>query len=50
MKSWTPAFSELRSTSLGSKFSWAIWFLLAIHAVVVFAGFFAPYSFQTQER
>jgi ABC-type dipeptide/oligopeptide/nickel transport system permease subunit len=32
------------------KFTWAIWFLLAIHAVVVLAGFIAPYSFETQER
>src|SRR5437868_904359 len=28
----------------------AVWFLLAIHAVVVLAGFTAPYSFETQER
>src|ERR1700720_4533604 len=32
------------------KLTWAIWFLLAIHAVVVLAGFIAPYSFETQER
>jgi len=32
------------------KFTWAIWFLLAIHALVVLAGFIAPYSFETQER
>jgi peptide/nickel transport system permease protein len=32
------------------KFSWAIWFLLAVHALVVLAGFTAPYSFETQER
>src|SRR6266571_8400866 len=32
------------------KFSWAVWFLLAIHAVVVLADFTAPYSFETQER
>jgi peptide/nickel transport system permease protein len=32
------------------KFTWTIWFLLAIHAVVVLAGFIAPYSFETQER
>ena len=32
------------------KFTWAIWFLLAIHAVVVLAGFVAPYSYETQER
>jgi peptide/nickel transport system permease protein len=30
--------------------TWAIWFLLAIHAVVLLAGFIAPYSFETQER
>src|SRR5690348_9575153 len=28
----------------------ALWFLAAVHLVVVFAGFFAPYGFQTQER
>jgi peptide/nickel transport system permease protein len=32
------------------KFTWAIWFLLAVHAVVVLAGFVAPYSYATQER
>lgn len=32
------------------KLTWAIWFLLAIHAVVVLAGFIAPYSFETQDR
>ena len=32
------------------KFSWAVWFLLAVHALVVLAGFTAPYSFETQER
>ena len=32
------------------KFTWAIWFLLGIHAVVVLAGFFAPYGFETQDR
>jgi peptide/nickel transport system permease protein len=30
--------------------AWAVWFLLAIHALVVLAGFTAPYSFETQER
>ncbi|HXA86751.1 MAG TPA: ABC transporter permease, partial [Candidatus Dormibacteraeota bacterium] len=50
MKPPTPAFSELRSTTFGSKFTWAVWFLLAIHLVVVLAGFIAPYSFETQER
>lgn len=30
--------------------TWAVWFLLAIHALVVLAGFTAPYSFETQER
>ncbi len=32
------------------KFTWAVWFLVAIHAVVMLAGFIAPYSFETQER
>jgi peptide/nickel transport system permease protein len=32
------------------KFTWALWFLLAVHAIVVLAGFIAPYSFETQER
>jgi len=32
------------------KFTWAIWFLLSIHALVVLAAFIAPYSYQTQER
>ncbi|HEX3153160.1 MAG TPA: ABC transporter permease [Candidatus Angelobacter sp.] len=31
-------------------FTWAIWFLLIIHVLVVLAGFIAPYSFETQER
>jgi peptide/nickel transport system permease protein len=43
--------SSLRS-GFHTKFrlTWAVWFLLAIHAVVVLAGFTAPYSFETQER
>ncbi|HEY2915427.1 MAG TPA: ABC transporter permease [Candidatus Angelobacter sp.] len=43
--------SSLRS-EFHTKFrlTWAIWFLLAIHAVVVLAGFIAPYSFEMQER
>ena len=32
------------------RLSWAIWLLLIIHALVVLAGFTAPYSFETQER
>ena len=32
------------------KFTWALWFLLAIHAVVALAAFIAPYSYETQER
>lgn len=40
---------SLRS-GLRRKFKWAVWFLLAIHAVVVLAGFIAPYSFATQDR
>ena len=34
----------------GFKFTWAIWLLLAIHALVLLAGFIAPYSFETQAR
>ena len=34
----------------GLKKAWAIWFLLVIHALVMLAGFIAPYSFETQER
>src|SRR3954453_4584606 len=49
--------SSLRGSdsSLHSEFhtkfrlTWAIWFLLVVHAVVVLAGFVAPYSFETQE-
>jgi peptide/nickel transport system permease protein len=44
-------------TNAGSGFQkkgfhkqWAIWFLLAIHALVLLAGFIAPYSFETQAR
>ena len=29
---------------------WAVWFLLAIHLLVLLAGFIAPYSFATQQR
>ena len=36
--------------SASSKLTWAIWFLFLIHAMVVLAGFIAPYSFETQER
>jgi len=32
------------------KFTWAIWFLLAVHVIVALAGFVAPYSFGTQDR
>src|ERR1700729_3035916 len=32
------------------KFTWAIWFLLALHAVVALAGFSAPYNYETQDR
>jgi peptide/nickel transport system permease protein len=32
------------------KFSWAVWFLLAIHSVVVLAGFFSPYNYESQDR
>ncbi len=43
--------SSLRS-EFHTKFrlTWAICFLLVIHAVVVLAGFIAPYSFETQDR
>ncbi|HMC29766.1 MAG TPA: ABC transporter permease [Candidatus Angelobacter sp.] len=40
---------SLRS-GLRRKFTWAIWFLLAVHAAVLLAGFIAPYNFETQER
>ena len=50
MKSPTPAFSGLRSTDSVPRFTWAIWFLLAIHAMVAVAGFIAPYNFETQDR
>jgi peptide/nickel transport system permease protein len=32
------------------KLTWAIWFLLAIHAVIVLSGFFAPYGYDAQKR
>lgn len=32
------------------KFTWAVWFLLAIHAVIALAGFSAPYNYETQDR
>ena len=32
------------------KFTWAVWFLLAIHAVIALAGFCAPYNYETQDR
>jgi peptide/nickel transport system permease protein len=38
-------FLNLKSRQIKS-----LWFLLAIHAVVLLAGFLAPYSFETQER
>jgi peptide/nickel transport system permease protein len=50
MKPSTPAFSGLRSTNWKSKFTWAIWFLLAIHIVIALAGFSAPYNYETQDR
>lgn len=46
MRSLMRAFSGLRS----AKFTWAIWFLVAIHIVVALAGFFVPYSYETQDR
>jgi peptide/nickel transport system permease protein len=47
----TPAFSGLRSTNaVRFKFSWAVWFLVAVHAAVVLAGFIAPYDYETQDR
>lgn len=39
-----------RSLRSGFQKTWAVWFLLAIHAVVLLAGFIAPYSFETQAR
>jgi peptide/nickel transport system permease protein len=48
------SFASLASFAVkpGSGFQrkWAVWFLLFIHAVVLLAGFIAPYSFETQER
>src|SRR5215469_18268140 len=32
------------------RLAWALWFLVAIHVVVLLAGFIAPYSFDTQDR
>ena len=32
------------------KFTWAIWFLIAVHAVIALAGFFAPYNYESQDR
>lgn len=32
------------------KFGWAVWFLIAIHAVIAFAGFCAPYNYESQDR
>src|ERR1700759_857969 len=47
----TPAFSGLRSTNaVRFKFSWAVWFLVAVHAAVMLAGFIAPYDYETQDR
>ena len=41
-----------RAKKAGSGFQigWAVWFLAGIHAVVLLAGFIAPYSFETQAR
>lgn len=30
--------------------TWAVWLLLAIHGVVILAGFIAPYEYETQNR
>lgn len=32
------------------RLAWALWFLVAIHVVVLLAGFIVPYSFDTQDR
>lgn len=32
------------------KFTWAVWFLVMVHAMVALACFIAPYSFETQNR
>jgi peptide/nickel transport system permease protein len=33
-----------------TKFVWALWFLIGLHVVVLLAGFFAPYSYDSQDR
>ena len=33
-----------------TKLAWATWFLAVLLLVVIFAGFFAPYSYDTQDR
>ncbi|HWG88306.1 MAG TPA: ABC transporter permease, partial [Candidatus Acidoferrales bacterium] len=33
-----------------TKFRWAAGFLLVLHVVVIFAGFIAPYDYQSQDR
>lgn len=33
-----------------AKLVTAAWFLAVLHAIVLFAGFFAPYSYETQDR
>src|SRR5947209_4201924 len=37
--------------NMKAKSAWvAIWFLAGLHLLVLFAGFFAPYSYDTQDR
>ncbi len=33
-----------------TKLVWAAWFLAVLHLVILLAGFFAPYSYDTQDR
>ena len=45
-----PSPAKHAGSGFQKRFTWAIWFLLAIHVVVLLAGFIAPYSFDTQAR
>src|SRR5579884_1760298 len=49
LKPFMPAFSGLHSRET-FKFSWAVWFLISVHAVVALAGLIAPYHYETQDR
>jgi peptide/nickel transport system permease protein len=47
-----PSLAKNASSGLQKKagLTLTLWFLLAVHAVVLLAGFIAPYSYETQER